>query len=143
MTTIVTQIAAGLDAHGNPMTADRDSIARYDAAIDQLLRYTPAVIDSMTSLIEDEDPVAMGLALGAYLHLTSTDSRDLAMARELHTSMTGTTMNEREALHADRDRGMDRRLVDRRRSDPRPGAHALADRRARPDRGASARLLPR
>jgi hypothetical protein len=100
MTTIVTQIAAGLDAHGNPMTADRDSIARYDAAIDQLLRYTPAVIDSMTSLIEDEHPVAMGLALGAYLHLTSTDSRDLAMARELHTSMTGTTMNEREALHA-------------------------------------------
>ena len=67
MTTIVTQ-TAGLDAHGNPMTANRDSIARYDAAIDQLLRYTPAVIDSMTSLIEDEDPVAMGLALGAYLH---------------------------------------------------------------------------
>ena len=98
MTTIVTQIAAGLDAHGNPMTANRDSIARYDAAIDQLLRYTPAVIDSMTSLIEDEDPVAMGLA-----RPTSTSRapiRDLAMARELHTSMTGTTMNEREALHA-------------------------------------------
>jgi hypothetical protein len=100
MTNIVTNVAAGLDAHGNPMTADRDTIARYDAAVDRLLRYSPAVIDAMTDLIEDDGAVAMGLAFGAYLHLTSTDPRDLASARALHTSMAGTTMNERETLHA-------------------------------------------
>ncbi|MDY7101058.1 MAG: tetratricopeptide repeat protein [Actinomycetota bacterium] len=94
-------VGGGLDAHGNPITADRDTVARYDAAIDQLLRFDPAVIDTAAALTGGDDtPAPMGLALGAYLLLSSTDPHGLDQARALHASLADTAGNERERLHA-------------------------------------------
>lgn len=99
MTDTVTA-AGGLDGHGNPMTGDRDTVGRYDAAVDQLLRFSPAVLDTVGAMVADEPAAPMGDAFGAYLHLSSTDPNGLATARARHTSMTGAALNERERLHA-------------------------------------------
>jgi len=88
-----------MDAHGNPMSGDTDTIERYDRAIDRLLRYHPDVVDIATSLLADEEPAPMAAALGAYLNLMSTDPADLAAVRLCHDAIVGHPANEREQLH--------------------------------------------
>ena len=55
----------------------------------------------MTSLVDDEPDFPMGLALAAYLSLTSTDTPDVAGAAELAGRLGALTLNEREAAHRD------------------------------------------
>lgn len=90
---------AAVDAHGYTITGDADSIALYNTAIDQLLPFAPDVVDTAGSLATAPAPIPMGLALGAYLNLTSTNRDDLHLARTLHAALQQSTKNEREQLH--------------------------------------------
>jgi hypothetical protein len=88
------------DAHGNPMTGDADTIGLYDRAIDRFVRFHPEVVDLAVELAGRDDPAPMAHALIAYLHLTSTDPADLAIAREAHDALVEASGNEREQAHA-------------------------------------------
>jgi len=88
-----------LDAHGNPFSGPTDAAALYDRAVDRLLRYHVDVIPLATELASEHRDAPMGLALLAYLHLTSTDLPDVAPARELWTAMGALTTTDREQLH--------------------------------------------
>jgi tetratricopeptide (TPR) repeat protein len=90
---------AGTDAHGNAMSGDADTVARYDRAVDRLVRFHPDVVDLATELVEDEAPAPMAEALIAYLHLMSTDPADLVTARQAHQALA-VAGNEREQAHA-------------------------------------------
>ena len=87
------------DAHGNPVSGSQAAIERYDAAIDHLLAYRNEFLDAMTSLVDDEPDFAMGLVLGAYMSLTSTDAIDLEGARQLTGRLDVLALNDREAAH--------------------------------------------
>ena len=87
------------DLHGNPVSGTGDEIARYDAAIDRLLRYHPDVVTVMTSLAEDAPDFAMGQLLVGYLSLTSTDTPDVDAARGALGQLRHLELNEREAAH--------------------------------------------
>jgi hypothetical protein len=88
------------DAHGNPASGSQDAVARYDHAVDRLLRYHPAVVDATTELLETAPDFAMGHALSAYLSLSSTDAPDVpgagAAASDLARVGAG---NDREQAH--------------------------------------------
>ena len=56
-------------------------VARYDRAIDRLVRFHPEAVDLAGELAGAADPAPMAHALTAYLHLMSTDAADLATAR--------------------------------------------------------------
>jgi tetratricopeptide (TPR) repeat protein len=90
----------GHDAHGNPMSGDAAAIATYDRAIDRYLRFHPDVLDATAELAEADDPAPMGLALHAYLHLSSTDPADLAAARDAQRTLEIKAGNDRERAHA-------------------------------------------
>ena len=87
------------DQHGNPTSGTTENIARYDAALDRLLRYHVDLVDQMTSLAEDEPGFAMGQILAAYMSLTSTDAPDLPGAKELAAHLHTLALDEREAAH--------------------------------------------
>jgi len=99
MNSVMTTRRTGYDEHGNPTSGAADAIARYDTAIDRLLRYHVDVVDRMTSLAEEEPTFPMGQILAAHLSLTSTDTPDLPGARELATNLRTLKLNEREAAH--------------------------------------------
>jgi tetratricopeptide (TPR) repeat protein len=88
------------DAHGNPMTGDAATIALYDRAVDQLVRYHPDVVDLAIELGSADSPVPMAHALTAYLNLMSTDADDVDAARTAWQALASTSANEREQLHA-------------------------------------------
>ena len=90
----------GLDQYVNPMSADADTITAYDSAVDELLRFSPRVLDSIGVLTSGANPAPMGLAFGAYMHLSSTDAADLDGAQSLAHALSGAAKNEREMLHA-------------------------------------------
>jgi len=91
---------AGRDANGNPITGDTDTIARYDRAIDELLRFRPAAVELAIELAGQDSPAPMAHALIAYLHLMSTDAADLATARHAHEALVASDGNAREQAHA-------------------------------------------
>jgi tetratricopeptide (TPR) repeat protein len=91
---------AGLDANGNPISGDAGTIARYDRAIDHLLRFRPEAVELATELAGEEAPAPMVHALIAYLHLMSTDAADLGTARDAHEALVGSGGNAREQAHA-------------------------------------------
>ena len=68
------------------MSGEADTIARYDRAVDRLVRFHPDVVDLATELVDEESPSPMAQALIAYLHLMSTDPADLATARDAHAA---------------------------------------------------------
>jgi tetratricopeptide (TPR) repeat protein len=90
----------GHDAHGNPMSGDVATIETYDRAIDRYVRFHPDVLDLDAQLVEADDPAPMGLALHAYLHLSSTDPTDLAAARDAQRTLEAKAGNDREHAHA-------------------------------------------
>jgi hypothetical protein len=100
MSTIQMSPTASADEHGNPTAGPAEAIERYDAAIDRLVRYHVDVVDQMTSLAADHPTFAMGRALAAYLHLMSTDARDLDTARDHLTALHAAPCNDRERAHA-------------------------------------------
>jgi hypothetical protein len=89
------------DEHDNPMSGPADAVVLYDKAVDRLLRYHPEVIDVATTLAEQHADVPMTGALLAYLHLTSTDEPDVAVAAGALEGMANLPLNEREQAHHD------------------------------------------
>ena len=87
------------DEHSNPMSGPAEAVALYDQAIDRMLRYHPEVVDLATTLTEQHADVPMTGALLAYLHLTSSDEPDVAVAAGALEGMASTPMNEREQAH--------------------------------------------
>ncbi|HEX2563050.1 MAG TPA: tetratricopeptide repeat protein [Acidimicrobiales bacterium] len=87
------------DEHRNPMSGPAEAVALYDRAIDRMLRYHPEVVDLATTLAEEHADVPMTGALLAYLHLTSTDEPDVAVAAGALEGMAAIPMNEREQAH--------------------------------------------
>jgi hypothetical protein len=100
MSATTTPTTAAADEHGNPISGPAEAIERYDAAIDRLVRYHPDVVDIMSNLTTTHPSFAMGRALAAYLHLMSTDPRDLDVARDHASALRATSRNERETAHA-------------------------------------------
>jgi tetratricopeptide (TPR) repeat protein len=100
MSAITTSPTTSADEHGNPTTGPAEAIERYDAAIDRLVRFHVDVVDLMTSLAADHPTFAMGQALAAYLHLMSTDARDLDTARDHVAALYAAPRNDRETAHA-------------------------------------------
>jgi len=70
------------DAHGNPTAGPPDAVARYDHALDRLLRLRTDVVPAASTLVRDAPEVPMAQALWAYLMLSSTDAADVPAARE-------------------------------------------------------------
>ena len=89
------------DEHRNPMSGPAEAVALYDRAIDRMLRYNPEVVDVATTLAEQHADVPMTGALLAYLHLTSSDEPDVAVAAGALEGMAAIPMNEREQAHHD------------------------------------------
>src|SRR5688572_6624335 len=96
-----TLLDAQHDEHRNPMSGPAEAVAIYDRAIDRMLRYHPEVVDLATTLAEQHADVPMTGALLAYLHLTSSDEPDVAVASGALEGMAATPMNEREQAHHD------------------------------------------
>ena len=125
------------------MSGPAEAVALYDRAIDRLLRYHPEVVDLATTLAEEHADVPMTGALLAYLHLTSSDEPDVAVAAGALEGMAAIPMNEREQAHHDAIAAWVGGDWHRRVPHARPAARALAHRRARPAGRPPARLLPR
>ena len=89
---------AALDAHGNPLGGPPELVARYDAAVDRLLRYHNDLLDDF-GVLAAEMAFPMGQVLAGYLSLTSTDTEDLAGAAAATRALDGLVLNEREAMH--------------------------------------------
>lgn len=77
-----------------------DATARYDEALDRLLRYHPDVVELATELAADESD-AMGQALFAYLNLLGTDPDDVAAAASATTALAAAAGTPRERAHAE------------------------------------------
>jgi hypothetical protein len=87
------------DQHDNPMSGPAEAVALYDRAVDRFLRYHPEVVDVATTLAEQHPELPMTGALLAYLHLTSTDEPDVAVAAGAAEAMAAQPMHEREQAH--------------------------------------------
>jgi hypothetical protein len=90
-----------IDQHGNAFTGSRDAAVVYDQAVDRLLRYHNDVLDLASQLSTEHPDAPMTQALLAYLHLTSTDQRDVAPASRMWAAMSELPMNDREQAHHD------------------------------------------
>ena len=89
-----------LDAAGYPTSGPADGVARYDHAVDLLLRYHPDVLGAAEGLATQDAAMPMAQAFLAYLSLMSTDQPDLDGAREAARTLGSLGGNEREAAHA-------------------------------------------
>ncbi len=98
-TTQPTAARPGTDEHGNPTSGGSEVIERCDAAIDRFVRFHVDVEDQVAALVDDEPTFAMGQVLAAYLHLMSTDARDLDAASAHAASLDDAVRNDRESLH--------------------------------------------
>jgi hypothetical protein len=90
---------ARTDVHGNPTTGSPEGIARYDHALDRLLRYHVEVIPALTELVTEAPDVPMGQVMAGYLALTSTDEPDRPGAVEAAQVLAASRLNAREAAH--------------------------------------------
>ena len=87
------------DAHRNAMTGTAEAIRLYDAAIDRLLRYDPAVLEHTAALLTEEGSTPLAHALFAYLNLTTTDQPAVAAAAGALQALDGLSLNDRETAH--------------------------------------------
>jgi tetratricopeptide (TPR) repeat protein len=89
------------DAHGNPMAGPPEAVARYDDALDRLLRLRTDVVPAALSLVGDEPDVPLAQALWAYLLLSSTDAADVPAARRAVEALGGLARHwgPREGAH--------------------------------------------
>lgn len=93
-------VKSSLDEHGNPVVGGSgEEVARYDTAIDRLLRFHPDVVTVAEQLSTVAPSFAMGQVLNAYLCLMSTDVPDLAGARAAAASLALCERGERETAH--------------------------------------------
>lgn len=87
------------DQHGNPVRGDAAAVTVYDQAVASLLAWKPAVVEHVTTLATEHPDLAMGHALLAYLHLTSTAQADVEVAKAAWQAMSATDLGEREQAH--------------------------------------------
>ncbi len=92
-------MSIGVDAHGNPMTGNPETIELYDRALDRLVRFHPDVIALAGELTATGSSAPMASALLAYLNLMSTDPDDLTTVRAAWDSLQQTDANPREQAH--------------------------------------------
>jgi len=97
MTTIET--AWTVDQHGNPVRGRAEAVELYDRAVDAYLRFHPDVVTHATALAEQHPELAMGQALVAYLHLSSTARADVDVATAAWQGMSALDLGERERAH--------------------------------------------
>ncbi|MCC6438960.1 MAG: hypothetical protein IT196_28315, partial [Acidimicrobiales bacterium] len=84
----------------HPTTGPTEAIQRYDAAVDRLVRFHVDVVEQSSRLVENHPSFPMGQVLAAYLHLMSTDARDLDAARGFAATLQAVPRNDRESAHA-------------------------------------------
>ena len=89
-----------LDAAGHPTTGSAEEVARYDRAVDLLLRYHPDVLGAADELATNDAAMPMTHVFLAYLSLMSTDQPDLDGARASASTLESLPHNDREAAHA-------------------------------------------
>ena len=94
------------DQHGlSVTTVDSASVAHYDAAVDHLLHFRPAVGDEVSAALAIDPNLAMAQVFSAYLGLLGTEPTDAAAARTAFTDWRSTTdessLQERERQHVD------------------------------------------
>jgi hypothetical protein len=89
-----------LDAAGYPTSGPAEGVARYDRAVDLLLRYKPGLLGAAEELATNDASMPMTQALLAYLSLMSTDQPDIAAACDAARTLDSLGGNEREAAHA-------------------------------------------
>ncbi|MFP5255311.1 MAG: tetratricopeptide repeat protein [Acidimicrobiia bacterium] len=70
-----------------------------EALIDALLAFKPEVVDHATVLSTEHPDLAVGHALVAYLHLMSSEQRDVEVAVAAHQAMSTCDLGEREQAH--------------------------------------------
>jgi tetratricopeptide (TPR) repeat protein len=97
----VTTQAGVLDAAGNPTSGPAEGVARYDRAVDLLLRYHPDVLGAAEELATVDAAMPMAQVFLGYLSLFSTDIPDLDGARAAAAALASLDCNPREAAHAD------------------------------------------
>ena len=88
-----------VDQHLVPMTGTEASITAYDAALDDLLAFRPAVLDHLGTFAEEFADVPMGHVLAGHLQLMSTDARDLDAVRAAVAALDSLPCNPRELAH--------------------------------------------
>ena len=135
---------SSLDQHGNPMSRRRRRRRSYERATDALLRYSPAVIDGTTELVERAPAGADGpRPHGVPLPDEHRRTRRRHRQGRLVGAWAALPMNDREQAHHDAIGAWVGGDWRRRQRRARRTAPAVAHRPARaPDR-APARLLPR
>lgn len=89
-----------VDAAGYPTSGPAEGVARYDRAVDLLLRYNPGVLGAAEELAANDASMPMTQAFLAYLSLMSTDQPDLDGARDAARTLDTLGANGREAAHA-------------------------------------------
>lgn len=87
------------DEHGNPTSGSATATTLYDRAVDRAVRLHPEVVELAGQMMAEHPDDAMGNALVAYLHLSSTDPADLATGAAVAQQVVALAGNEREALH--------------------------------------------
>ena len=101
LTAGVRSSATPADAHGNTTTGDAAAVARYDHAVDRLLRLRPEAVPAALALRADEPGMPMAQALVAYLLLSSTDRADVDGARDAVAALDrlAPRLGDREEAH--------------------------------------------
>ena len=92
------------DQHGNVMTASSPEVRdSYDEAVGHLLHLRPAVVESVTAVVEADPTAPMGQVLAAYLGILGTEQADAAEAAAALASYTSTVsadgFTDRERMH--------------------------------------------
>jgi len=93
-----------LDQHGLVTSSpDTEAVELYDAAIDHLLHFRPAVMEALAASLEVDPSAAMSRVLQAYLGLLGTEPEDAQAARLSFESWYATsdqsTLMPREQQH--------------------------------------------
>lgn len=94
------------DEHGVELsTHDPEAVARYDAAVDHLLHFRPAVGDEVAAALAVDPTMAMAHVMSAYLGVLGTEPTDAEAARASFTAWRGevdeTSLLERESRHVE------------------------------------------
>ncbi|MEV6397193.1 tetratricopeptide repeat protein [Streptomyces sp. NPDC051907] len=92
------------DRHGHPMSeTSADALAHYEQAVEDLLFFRPAVVDSTQSVLADSPRSTMGQVLAAYLAVLGTEEKDATEAQRVFAAfrrgLDEESLTARERMH--------------------------------------------